>query len=57
MKKIKNRKGGVKHVLMGKKASCHPDREISARGLCKSCYNKWLMNNNPEYAERQRKNC
>lgn len=57
MKKIKSKVGGLKQEMKSKKAICHPDRNVSARGLCKSCYNKWLMDNNSDYAEKQRKNC
>lgn len=28
------------------KASCHPERDIKASGLCGSCYNKLLINRN-----------
>jgi hypothetical protein len=38
----------------------HHDRPINGRGLCKSCYDKWLRTHNPEYAkkilERKREN-
>lgn len=36
-----------------KLAECHPNRKAQARGLCKSCYDKWLKTQNPEYRERQ----
>jgi hypothetical protein len=32
----------------------HKDRPIQARGLCGSCYGKWLKLVKPDYAERQR---
>ena len=34
----------------------HPDRPVKTRGLCGSCYGKWLYNSNPEFRERQRQN-
>lgn len=34
----------------------HPDRPIKRRGLCGSCYEKYLKARDPEYAERQREN-
>ena len=37
-------------------AQCHPDRKVLAKGLCRSCYEKNLKKNNPEFAERQRTN-
>lgn len=36
-----------------KTASCHPARKMQARGLCKSCYDKWLKENNPKYRKDQ----
>lgn len=36
-----------------KKAICHPERRLQARGLCNSCYSKQLMKENPEYKSRQ----
>lgn len=40
------------------KATCvHANRAAHCRGMCKSCYNKWLMERDPEYRERQLKNC
>ena len=54
----KNRKGGIKQELKQvKMCSLHPDKKAWARGLCKNCYNKWLRENDPEFAERQRENC
>ena len=55
---IRNRKGGLKQVLRSSK-TCpfHPDRAAYTRGLCKSCYHKWLIKNNPEYARHQHENC
>ena len=44
-------------IMIGSPAPCHSDRTVWARGLCKSCYNKWLKENNPEYAKRQHENC
>lgn len=35
----------------------HPDKPVQARGLCKNCYDKWLKENNPEYLEKQKRNC
>lgn len=34
-------------------AECHPSRKHQARGMCKSCYDKWLKAQNPEYKDRQ----
>ena len=31
-------------------------RPTHARGLCRSCYDRWLKERNPEYAARQRAN-
>jgi len=53
----KNRSdGGLKSNLKSKMSECHPKRKIYARGRCRSCYEKWLRENNPEFAERQKKN-
>lgn len=35
-------------------AKCHPHRKHNARGLCNTCYSRWLRDNNPEYVKRQR---
>ncbi len=37
-------------------ATCHPARKEQARGLCKSCYDKWLKSVNPEYKQKQLSN-
>lgn len=37
-------------------STCHPERLMQARGLCKPCYDKWLKANNPGYKERQKSN-
>lgn len=29
-------------------STCHPNRIIKAKGLCASCYNKYLLDKNPE---------
>ncbi len=34
----------------------HPDRPIKSKGLCRSCYEKQLIESNPEYKRRQREN-
>jgi hypothetical protein len=34
----------------------HEDRYIYCKNLCKSCYNTYLKNTNPEYASKQRRN-
>ncbi len=41
----------------GKKAfACeHVDRKLWARGLCKACYQRWILANNPDYAARYKK--
>lgn len=39
-----------------KKALCHPERRLQARGLCNSCYSKQLMKENPAYKARQMEN-
>ena len=41
----------------GKPASCCPGRIAVSLGLCRSCYDRHLKKTNPEFAERQRKNC
>jgi len=40
---------GVKMKL----STCHPNRKVQARGLCKRCYDKWLKSINPEYKQKQ----
>lgn len=37
---------------------CKPgkSRKVHARGRCRACYDKWLKENNPEYAARQQEN-
>ena len=40
-----------------KNAICHPDKGVVGFGLCKNCYDKYLKEHNPEYAQRQRDNC
>jgi len=37
-------------------ATCHPNRKAKTRGLCGSCYDKWLRENNPQYKIKQREN-
>lgn len=54
--RAKERPGRSAPVSDGKRAPCHPDRAVWARGLCKSCYDKWLRENNPEYAAKQKAN-
>src|ERR1035437_10586050 len=39
-----------------KLATCHSNRKCQARGLCKSCYDKWLKANNPKYKADQAAN-
>lgn len=34
----------------------HPEKKAHSGDLCRSCYNKYLCEKNPEYAERQREN-
>jgi hypothetical protein len=34
----------------------HADKAAWARGMCKACYDKWLKNHNPKYAESQKQN-
>lgn len=46
----------LKQNMQSKSATCHTDKAVYVRGLCKSCYNKWLRENNPEFAKRQREN-
>ena len=53
----KKRKGGLKQTLKSKMSTCHPDKPVQARRLCKNCYDKWLKKNNPEYAKKQKQNC
>jgi hypothetical protein len=38
-------------------ATCGCNKPAKCRGLCANCYAKWLLKNNPEFAERQRENC
>ncbi|MCK9458440.1 MAG: endonuclease VII domain-containing protein [Proteobacteria bacterium] len=58
LKKIKNKQGGLKQdIKASKMCSVHSDRPVWARGLCKSCYDKWLKQNNPEYLKKQKDNC
>lgn len=44
-------------IKPSKFCSEHPDKIVFARGLCKNCYNKWLIQNNPDYLLKQRENC
>lgn len=37
-------------------ADCHPNRKHKARGLCGSCYDRWLRENNPTYKANQTSN-
>lgn len=39
-----------------KRCPNHPKRKVKTRGLCGSCYDRWLKEHNPEYAAKQRKN-
>jgi len=32
---------------------CHPERKHNARGLCNTCYSRWLRQNVPDYRLRQ----
>lgn len=34
----------------------HPNRKVHSRGLCSSCYQKWLKINNPEFHKKQKEN-
>lgn len=34
-------------------APCHPERSVYARELCRSCYERDLLERNPDYRERQ----
>lgn len=36
------------------RAKCHPERPHRARGLCDSCYDKWLYANSPQYNARRK---
>lgn len=44
---------GKKRAVPRTCSNC-PDKPHKARGLCASCYDKWLKKANPDYAERQR---
>lgn len=33
-------------------AKCHPNKKYGARGMCCTCYNKWLRKNNTRYGKR-----
>lgn len=59
MFKMENREPGVLKQALRSSKFCpiHPDKAVFARGLCKNCYNKWLIEHNPKYAENQKKNC
>lgn len=53
--KLGIRKGDPRTYIKGHRAkrppryaSCHPDRLVKGRGLCGSCYNKKLLEQNPE---------
>ena len=39
-----------------KLASCHPNRKMQAKGLCKNCYDKQLKISNPKYKQAQMSN-
>lgn len=45
-----------KQQLKGRPSKCHPEKSVFAKEMCRSCYEKQLRENNPEYAERQREN-
>lgn len=58
MTTIKKNKGGLKqNIKPSKFCTVHPDKPVFARGLCKNCYSKWLIQHNPEYLQRQKDNC
>lgn len=59
MYKVKNRKDGELKQNMKPSKFCivHKDKAAWARGLCRNCYDKWLKENNPEYAKKQKNNC
>lgn len=46
----------LKNKLKQNPATCHPEKSVYARGLCTNCYYRWMRENKPEYAERQREN-
>lgn len=33
------------------RAKCHPEKPHSARGMCHSCYQRWLFANSPRFQE------
>lgn len=35
---------------------CHI-KPMKARGMCNTCYGRWLLKTNPEFKKRQQKNC
>lgn len=39
-------------VRAGKVCINHPDRKVTARGLCGACYHKFMRSASPKYAER-----
>lgn len=43
----------LKQTLQSKRAKCHPDRPFYAKDKCRSCYEKNLRKENPEFAKRQ----
>lgn len=49
--------GGLTQTLKSTPALCCANKPVYAKGLCRNCYEAWLRNNNPEFAERQRRNC
>lgn len=54
--------GGIETIIMPKKkdnficCECERNRPYYARGMCRSCYEKWLKSENKEYTEKQREN-
>lgn len=56
---MKNREDGrlVQILKSSKMCSTHKDKKVWARGMCKNCYNTWLKAHNPDYADKQKKNC
>lgn len=50
---IKGHYQSAQSLLPKPSATCHPDRETRALGLCASCYNSLVANKTPERRERK----
>ncbi len=50
----RTRPGPLSQDFQENPATCHPDKPLYAKGLCRSCYEKQLRKINPDFAKRQR---